>query len=124
MAKDRVFDKLIQFLLWILLGIEFFWVLNLSSLYFAPSITEQTVPRPHYVASTLLWDSEIYQGVAYTEEEAVNRAIDAMGNHLILAFACLLLTLVAVVFQRVYPMMRNICGIASLILFIFVLFIL
>lgn len=123
MAKDRQLQVIGKYLMWVLLAIETFWMLNLTSLYYAPNVTAQSVPRPHFVATTLFIESEVYRGIAYTEEEAIEHAISAAEEHILYMFGCMALLLIALLVRNRLPFTRDICWVSSLILFAFVLLI-
>lgn len=110
--------------MWVLLFIEAFWTLNLTSVYYAPNVARQTVPRPHYTATTLFMESDKYSGIAYTEEEAIEHAIMAVQEHVYLMFGCLALILIALIVRNISPILRDLSWVSSLILFAFVLFVL
>lgn len=108
-----------------LLVIQAFYFVNLSTLYLCPNVEEQFVPRHHYLAAPQLIELDKYNGTAYTEEEAIERAFSKAQDSFIYTGVCLLLTILSFVFKRKHLTIAcDICWASSLMLFIFVLFLL
>lgn len=121
MAQDKRILTLGKYLIIILLLTEGIYAINLSTIRFSPSVSEEYVPRHHYLATPWIEIGSV-KGIAYTPEEAINRANEALGDNLYFAFGTVLLAFLALVFYRRLPVVREICWVSSIILFIFVLF--
>lgn len=109
---------LIKELIGVLIFFETLWTLNLATAFFAPSISVGTVPKHHYVASTLI-EIPSFKGIAYTEEQAIERLSTQVVSCFWLSLAAVVMAAVGLATVDISRALRQIGWVSSIVLFFF-----